>query len=180
MEGKPRIIHRDIKSENILLDENLNAKVADFGLSKFQPTNQQASTIHTIHLAGTEFYIDPEYQTSFKYKKESDVYSFGVVLFEMLSGRLAYDPIYTGENDKGLAPIARRHYNEGTLKELIDPRMVEEDDEHIVILNRGPNQESLETFSRIAYQCLAETQAKRPTLEAVIKELQTALTLQDL
>ncbi|KAJ0876721.1 putative protein kinase RLK-Pelle-LRR-I-1 family [Helianthus annuus] len=178
MEGKPRIIHRDIKSENILLDENLNAKVADFGLSKLHITNQQSSTIHTKHIAGTDFYVDPEYLTSAKYKKESDVYSFGVVLFEMLSGRLAYDPVCIGENDKGLAPIARRRYNEGTLKELIDPKMIEEDDERIVTLNRGPNEESFQAFSRIAYQCLAETQAKRPTMEAVIKELQTTLNLQ--
>ncbi|KAM0065821.1 putative protein kinase RLK-Pelle-LRR-I-1 family [Helianthus debilis subsp. tardiflorus] len=178
LEGKPRIIHRDIKSENTLLDENLNANVADVGLSKFNSTNLQGSTIHTKHLAGTNFYMDPEYQTSFKYKKESDNYSFGVVLFEMLSGRLAYESICTEENGKGLAPIARRRFNEGTLKELIDPKMIEEDDEHVVTLNRGPNQESFEAFSKIVYQCLAETQARRPTMEAVIKELETALTLQ--
>ncbi|KAJ0659127.1 putative protein kinase CAMK-CAMKL-CHK1 family [Helianthus annuus] len=177
-EGKPRIIHRDIKSENILLDENLNAKIADFGLSKFHPMKQQASTIYTKNIAGTEVYMDPEYLTTFKYKKESDIYSFGVVLFEVLSGRMAYDPIYLGEYDMGLAPIARRRFNEGTLKELIDPKMLEGDDDHIFTLNRGPNQDSLDTYSKIAYQCLAETQGKRPTMEVIIKELQNALNLQ--
>nr|XP_043633799.1 uncharacterized protein LOC122605002 [Erigeron canadensis] len=178
MEGKPRIIHRDIKSQNILLDENFKAKVADFGLSKFHPSNQQASTIYTRNIAGTEVYMDPEYLTTFKYKKESDVYSFGVVLFEILSGRLAYDSIYMMENNKGLAPIVRRRFNEGTLKELIDPQIIEEDDAQIFTLNRGPNQDSFDSFSIVAYQCLAETQAKRPTMEAVIKELKHALKLQ--
>ncbi|KAL8246286.1 hypothetical protein R6Q59_007502 [Mikania micrantha] len=177
MEGKPRIIHRDIKSENILLDENLKAKVADFGLSKFHPMKQQASTIYTKNIAGTEVYMDPEYLTTFKYKRESDVYSFGVVLFEVLSGSLAYDPRYTCENDLGLAPIARRRFSEGTLKELIDPEIIQEDDDRIFTLNRGPNQASFDTFSKIAYQCLAETQAKRPTMEAVIIELQKAVNL---
>ncbi|XP_071739350.1 probable serine/threonine-protein kinase PBL28 [Rutidosis leptorrhynchoides] len=116
MEGKPRIIHRDIKSANILLDQNWNAKIADFGLSKFHPANQLASTILTKHAVGTEVYLDPEYETTGRYKKESDVYSFGVVLFEILSGRLAYDSDFTAENIKGLAPIARRRFNEKTLK----------------------------------------------------------------
>ncbi|KAL8249415.1 hypothetical protein R6Q59_006283 [Mikania micrantha] len=172
MEGKPRIIHRDIKSDNILLDENMNAKLADLGLSKAHPTNQQRSTIYSKNTAGTMLYIDPEY------KRESDIYSFGVVLFEVLSGRVAYDSIYTNENDFGLAPIARRRFNEKTLKELIDPKMIEEDDDHIFTLNRGPNQDSFYTFSKIAYQCLAETQAKRPTIKVVIKELQNAKKLQ--
>ncbi|KAL8246503.1 hypothetical protein R6Q59_007719 [Mikania micrantha] len=178
MKGKPRIIHRDIKSDNILLDENLKAKVADFGLSKFDLMKQQGSTIYTKNIAGIEVYLDPEYLTTLKYKKESDVYSFGVVLFEVLSGRVAYDSIYMDENHMGLAPIARRRFNEETLKELIDPRMIEEDDDHIFSLNRGPNPKSFHTFSKIAYQCLAETQAKSPTMEVVIKKLQKALHLQ--
>ncbi|KAL8246283.1 hypothetical protein R6Q59_007499 [Mikania micrantha] len=172
------IIHRDIKSENILLDENLKAKVTDFGLSKFHPKKQQATTFYTKNIAGTEVYMDPEYLTTSKYKRESDVYSFGVVLFEVLSGSLAYDPRYTCESHMGLAPIARRRFNEGTLKELIDPEMIQEDDDRIFTLNRGPNQASFDTFSKIAYQCLAETQAKRPTMEVVITELQKALNLQ--
>ncbi|KAL8262864.1 hypothetical protein R6Q59_024213 [Mikania micrantha] len=176
MEGKPRILHRDIKSQNILLDENLNAKVADFGLSKFHPKEQQASTIFTARIAGTLVYLDPEYLATGNYKKESDVYSFGIVLFEILSGRLAFDNIYM-EKGTGLGPIARRRFNEKTLKELIDPKMLE-DNEHSFTLNRGPNQESFDAFSEIAYQCLAETQAKRPTMELVIKELKNALKLQ--
>ncbi|KAJ0485445.1 putative protein kinase RLK-Pelle-CR4L family [Helianthus annuus] len=178
MEGKPWIIHRDIKSENILLDENMKAMVADFGLSVSNPMRQQASTIYTKNIAGTEVYMDPEFLTTAKYKKESDVYSFGVVLFEVLSGRVAYDSLYLKENSMGLAPIARRRFNEGTLKELIDPKITEEDDDHFFTLNRGPNQDSFETFSKIAYHCLAETQAKRPLMDVIIKELQKALHLQ--
>ncbi|MFS8008590.1 putative protein kinase RLK-Pelle-CR4L family [Helianthus anomalus] len=178
MEGKPRIIHRDIKSDNILFDENMNAKLADFGLSKSHPTNQQPSTIHSKNIAGTELYIDPEYSATGKYKRESDIYSFGVVLFEILSGRVAYDSVYTKENDLGLAPVARRRFSEGTVKELIDPKIIEEDDGRIFTLNRRPNQDSFNTFSKIAYRCLAETQAKRPTIDVVIKELQNALKFQ--
>ncbi|KAJ0803773.1 putative protein kinase RLK-Pelle-LRR-I-1 family [Helianthus annuus] len=106
------------KEREHLLDAYLNAKVADFGLSKFHHTDQQASTIYTKHIAGTEFYMDPEYLTTCKYKKESDVYSFGVVLFEILSGRLAYDSTYVGENEKGLAPIARRRFQRGNVKRI--------------------------------------------------------------
>ncbi|GKD36968.1 kinase-like domain, phloem protein 2-like protein, partial [Tanacetum coccineum] len=178
MEGKPRIIHRDIKSANVLLDVNWNAKIADFGLSKFHPANQLASTIKTKAVAGTEVYIDPEYLTTGKYKKQSDIYSFGVVLFEILSGTLAYDSVYLDENNKGLAPIARRRFSEGTLKELIDPTMMVEDNEQMFTLNRGPNQDSFNAFTKIAYQCLAETQAKRPLIEVVIKELHNAQNFQ--
>ncbi|KAF5776014.1 putative phospholipase D, protein kinase RLK-Pelle-LRR-I-1 family [Helianthus annuus] len=178
MEGKPRIIHRDIKSDNILLDENMTAKLADFGLSKFHNMKQFASTVCTKMLAGTEVYMDPEFMTTGKYKRKSDIYSFGVVLFEVLSGSLAYDRVYLDENDMGLAPVVRQHYKEGTLKELMDPKIIEEDDDRIFTLNRGPNQDSFDAFSKIAFKCLAETQADRPTMEEVIMELKNALNLQ--
>ncbi|KAF5776018.1 putative protein kinase RLK-Pelle-CR4L family [Helianthus annuus] len=177
-EGKPRIIHRDIKSDNILLDRNLNAKLADFGLSTFHGLKQPASTVYTNNLAGTNFYMDPEYMSTHKYKTKSDIYSFGVVLFEVLSGNFAYDDLYVGENEMGLAAIARRRYHDGTLKELIDPKIKEEDNDHIFTLNRGPNQDSFEAFSNIAYRCLSETQAKRPSIKVVITEFENALNLQ--
>nr|GEU41205.1 protein kinase, ATP binding site-containing protein [Tanacetum cinerariifolium] len=85
-----RVIHRDVKSGNILLNHNLVAKVSDFGLSKSGPINQQHTQVYT-NAAGTNFYMDPVYHESGVLRKESDVYSFGVVMFELLSGMLAYN-----------------------------------------------------------------------------------------
>ncbi|KAJ0736028.1 putative protein kinase RLK-Pelle-LRR-I-1 family [Helianthus annuus] len=174
IDGKPMIIHPDIKSANILLDDNWVAKIADFGLSKLQRANQQGTTLITNNIAGTEVYLDPEYKNTGKLKKESDIYSFGVVLFEVLCGRLAYDEIYGGG---GLPSVARQRFNEGTLKGMVDPKLMEAD-EIISMLRGGVNQDSLETFSKIAHQCLAETQSRRPTMEVIIKELEKALNFQ--
>ncbi|MFS7990783.1 putative protein kinase RLK-Pelle-LRR-I-1 family [Helianthus anomalus] len=173
-DDKPTIIHRDIKSDNILLDDNWVAKIADFGLSKLHQANQQGSTLVTNNIAGTVVYLDPEYVSTGKLKTKSDVYSFGVVMFEIMCGKLAYDKTY---GQMGLPSIARQCFNEGTLKNLIDPKITRADDK-IFMLIGGVDQDSLDTFTKVAYQCIAETQSKRPTIEVVIKELEKALNFQ--
>ncbi|KAL8259756.1 hypothetical protein R6Q59_027709 [Mikania micrantha] len=180
MDNKRKIIHRDIKSANILLDENLRAKIADFGLSRFHPLNHANNTIITNMVVGTKVYLDPEYASTGHLKKESDVYSFGVVLFELLTGTLAYDVGYTRKNENGLAPIVRQHFkSKGTLKEMLDPKLQEESYEKGFTLSKGPNKDSLRIFSKIGYQCLSEKQEHRPTMKAVIKELEEALKCQE-
>ncbi|GJW19489.1 kinase-like domain, phloem protein 2-like protein [Tanacetum coccineum] len=176
--GKQKMIHRDIKSDNILLGDNWKAKIADFGLSKFHPTDQSGSTFYTSMIAGTYVYLDPEYQKDGKLSKKSDIYSFGVVLLEILTGRLAYDPVYTKVNEKGIAPIARDHYKTRTIMEIVDHKIKEETDEHVFSLSKGLNKESLDIFLEIAFRCVAESQAQRPTIEVVINELKKALDSQ--
>ncbi|XP_071719540.1 probable receptor-like protein kinase At2g39360 [Rutidosis leptorrhynchoides] len=104
---KPIVIHRDIKSENILLNEKWEAMICDFGLSFSYQSDQLESTLDINMIVGTQVYLDPEYAKTGRLRKASDIYSFGVVLFEMFCGRLAYDPLYTMENSDGLAPTAR-------------------------------------------------------------------------
>ncbi|KAM0060698.1 putative protein kinase RLK-Pelle-LRR-I-1 family [Helianthus debilis subsp. tardiflorus] len=174
MDNKQKIIHRDIKSANILLGENWEAKIADFGLSIFHPLDHKTSTISATKVAGTQVYLDPEYETTHKLKKESDVYTFGAVL--ILCGRLAYDPVYTNESEKGLAPIVRHNFEKGTIKEMIDPNLKEE---NTFTPSKGPNQDSLNTFLTIGNRCLAEKQAERPTMKFVIEELMKASNFQE-
>ncbi|KAD3337407.1 hypothetical protein E3N88_32927 [Mikania micrantha] len=92
---------------------------------------------------------------------------------------LAYDVGYTRKNENGLAPIVRQHFkSKGTLKEMLDPKLQEESYEKGFTLSKGPNKDSLRIFSKIGYQCLSEKQEHRPTMKAVIKELEEALKCQ--
>ncbi|KAI3511139.1 hypothetical protein L1887_18283 [Cichorium endivia] len=162
---KHRIIHRDIKSANILLDENWNAKLSDFGLSRIGLANQQNTFVIT-NLAGTHGYCDPQYEKTGFLTKESDVYSFGVVLFEVLCGRLACDFSYSDER-RFLHHLARTSYKNGDLDKIIN---------HGIKKDIKPN--TLITFSAIAYQCLQKTREKRPTIAEVVSQLKEAWKIQ--
>ncbi|MFS7990537.1 putative protein kinase RLK-Pelle-LRR-I-1 family [Helianthus anomalus] len=177
IEDQKMIIHRDICSCNIGLDENWRAKIDGFGDCVFLPPNQEDEAVY-INPRGRPAYIDPEYEKTDKLKRESDVYSFGIFLLEILCGRIAFDPIYLKESDKGLGPVARQSFCTGTLEDMIDPILMEETSEYNFVLKRGPNKESLHTFMNIAYQCVAETQDQRPTIKVVVKELEKALSFQ--
>lgn len=160
------IIHRDIKSSNILLDEKWVPKVSDFGLSRLGPTSMSRSHV-TTDVKGTFGYLDPEYYLTNHLSVKSDVYSFGVLLFEVLCARPAVD-IRLEEEQHSLVEWARKHVKEGTLDQMIDPNL------------RGEiAPESLKVYSTIAVKCLRDQRNERPTMSKVLKKLEHALRLQE-
>ncbi|GKB49038.1 protein kinase, ATP binding site-containing protein, partial [Tanacetum coccineum] len=159
-----RVLHRDIKSSNILLDENWNARIADFGLSKFGPANQQY-TFLVSNGVGTMGYCDPLYAETGLLTKESDVYSFGVVLFEILCGRLCI----RYNHDKRLTVLVRKCYEQKTIADIVYDNIKDE-----------INPLSLKAFTSIAYQCLNRDQEQRPLMTEVVKGLESALKCQPL
>ncbi|KAL7619089.1 hypothetical protein Lser_V15G03093 [Lactuca serriola] len=152
------VIHRDMKSANILLDVNLEAKICDFGLSKFGARNQEDSQVHT-KVAGTRFYMDP--------------YSFGVVMFEMSSGTLAYHEKCFGDDDRPqyLIDVVRSVYDDDKKAagpdKLIDP-----------FIKDHADMNSFHTFNKIAHECVNLKLENRPTLERVIRKIEQSLTIQ--
>ncbi|GKB72775.1 putative receptor-like protein kinase [Tanacetum coccineum] len=154
-----RVLHRDIKSGNILLDESWNAKISDFGLSKIGPANQE-NTFVISSVVGTLGYCDPQYMATGLVTKATDVYSFGVVLFEVLCGRLCTS------NDKNLdlARLARTSYEQNRMMEIVYKHIKDQ---------IGPD--SLKFFTEIAYQCLKIDDQQRPLMPEVVKALERAL-----
>ncbi|XP_023771893.2 U-box domain-containing protein 43 isoform X1 [Lactuca sativa] len=165
-ETQQRVLHRDIKSSNILLDENWNAKVSDMGLSKIGPAGQQQSFLAT-NVVGTFWYIDPMYMETSILTKESDVYSFGVVLFEVLCGSLCFERNVNNNHFQSLVRRWKKSYKEKKLDEIIFHN-----------LKQGMNMRSLETFSQIAYQCLMKSRVQRPKMCHVVEKLEIALQFQ--
>ncbi|CAH1454684.1 unnamed protein product [Lactuca virosa] len=165
-ETQIRVLHRDIKSSNILLDENWNAKVSDMGMSKIGPANQH-HTLLVSNATGTLGYVDPLYMETSILTKESDIYSFGVVLFETLCGRLCFE--YNNLHFQSLVPKWKKSYKENKLEDVIFQNIKEHMD-----------QRSLEIFKEIAYRCLKKSRKKRPTIYQVVENLENARWLQEI
>ncbi|KAJ0440996.1 putative protein kinase RLK-Pelle-CrRLK1L-1 family [Helianthus annuus] len=162
--SKHRLIHGDIKSSNILLDENWKAKISDFGLSKIALIDSANSVIFTGP-NGTPGYVDPQILNG-GITQKSDVYSFGVVLYEVLFGKLVAVPGYLGDSPFTVK-MAKKHYLMETLHMMIDPD-----------LRNEMTSDSLRTFSTITYQCLEECTEDRPTMSLVVEALEKALFYQ--
>ncbi|KAF5748659.1 LRR receptor-like serine/threonine-protein kinase RPK2 [Tripterygium wilfordii] len=154
----PRILHRDIKPSNILLDEELNAYLSDFGLARLLEVSQ---THATTDVAGTFGYVAPEYATTCRVSDKADVYSFGVVMLELMSGKKSLDPSFSEYgNGFNVVAWARLLIKEGRSSELFSAHLWES----------GP-EEKLLGMLKLALTCTLETLPIRPSMKLVLDKL---------
>ncbi|KAF8080165.1 hypothetical protein N665_0970s0001 [Sinapis alba] len=160
----PRIIHRDIKSSNILLDNSFEALVADFGLAKIAQELDLNTHVST-RVMGTFGYMAPEYATSGKLSEKADVYSYGVILLELITGRKPVDmsqPLGDESLVEWAKPLLSQAIENEEFGELVDPRL-------------GDNFIAGEMFRMVeaAAACVRHSAAKRPKMSQVVRALDT-------
>ncbi|XP_028767073.1 receptor-like protein kinase FERONIA [Neltuma alba] len=164
-ENKRSVIHRDVKSANILLDENWKAKVSDFGLSRIGPNGLSRSHVTTL-VKGSVGYIDPQYCESQQLTTKSDVYSFGVVLLEALCGK---PHIFRNEEKQQVTLVEwfKKCYEKGEIGDVVDP-----------FLKGVITPQCLNKFVQIALACLRDNGKLRPPMRDVVRGLGSALKMQ--
>lgn len=150
------IIHRDVKSTNILLDEHYTAKISDFGASRLIPLEQTKVTTMVI---GTFGYLDPEYFHTSHLTEKSDVYSFGVVLIEIMTGEKPVD-MARNEEQRSLTAHFITSVNENRLFQILEGRVVREG--HL---------EQLQAMANLIKRCLHLSREDRPAMKEVATEL---------
>ncbi|XP_042518034.1 calmodulin-binding receptor-like cytoplasmic kinase 3 isoform X2 [Macadamia integrifolia] len=152
------VIHRDVKSSNILLTDSYRAKVADFGFARLGPMDNDQTHIST-KVKGTAGYLDPQYMMTYQLTPKSDVYSFGILLIEIITGRRPME-LKGPADERVTVRWAFKKCEEGNVVELVDPLMKEVVPVKILV----------KMFS-LAFQCAAPTRSDRPDMKEVSEQL---------